>query len=280
MILVGDWFHQRHRGRPSTPEFRPHRATSGPAGTLQAGDRVDLTIGLRTALERSFRYRQRLAEENGQHASVLDAINAERELALKLVHGFLPGVTGEYRLAVKELSSGDGLQRSRVASWELRRLIEVCESPMQVALGFERPEPYNFQSPRAHHEDEVVDTFIERSNDIGQTYPVPHLNRFVCAVVVNAVLQNRRGAMAARSMPAYAERIGWVLLHELLGHATARVRGRREAHAPAGASPWAADYITSWLTRAMTPPPRVLVSNVDVPWNWDPDTGTHDPAGA
>ncbi|MFK7988417.1 MAG: hypothetical protein AB8I08_20515 [Sandaracinaceae bacterium] len=221
-----------------------------------------------------------MAADAGQPRSVLESIDSERELALKLVRGFLPSATGEYLLSVKELSSGVGLRRGRTSSWELRRLIEVVESPMQVALGFERPEPDNFQSPRLHHERDVVRTLIESRNDVGQNYPLPHLSRFVCAIVVNAVLQNRQGGMAARSMRAYNERIGWVLLHELLGHATARIRGRREAHAPSGARPLPADYITTWLTRAMAAPPRVVVRDVPVAWNWDPDTGTHDPSAA
>ncbi|MFK7984653.1 MAG: hypothetical protein AB8I08_01395 [Sandaracinaceae bacterium] len=90
---------------------------------------------------------------------------------------------------------------------------------------------------------------------------------------MNAALQTD----VVRSPREYNERLGWVLLHEILSHATARLRGSREIHAPSGGTATDADRITAWLAGAMATPAHVQIANVSVDWNWDPDTGVHDP---
>lgn len=69
------------------------------------------------------------------------------------------------------------------------------------------------------------------------------------------------------------ERLAWVILHELLSHATARVRGHREPHSDPGQPATTADRVSAVLDEAMRHPQAEAYPDLEVPWDWDADAG-------
>jgi hypothetical protein len=246
--------------------FVPHRPSDeGAERGLRTCDRIDFQRGVRTAMERIYADKAARAGAAGAGGDVQRALAHEGRTAAAAIAGFWP-VGDEYHW---ELRSAAGR-----FSWEFRRMRDIVTSPRRAGVGFERPLPTPQHPGRSHHTPHGWVGMLEQQNLDGA---VPWGNLYDRSVDAMAVLAPRFQTMPCRTTAEYEERIGYIFLHEVVGHVHGRLRNVREEHAPRTQRPSAADMIAASLERALPGYTTGDVRDVDVPWNWDPDLGTYDP---
>ncbi|HJL14442.1 MAG TPA: hypothetical protein RMH99_02230 [Sandaracinaceae bacterium LLY-WYZ-13_1] len=287
-VVIGDFWNAWAAGRrPRTvlPSdyadyvFSPHHPNdTGIEWALRAADRMELTEALRRSLGAIYEHRIELARRDGVTVHTQDTLRHEGELIREAVRGFFPRGT-RYELVVRGCRGEPGAPRlASTFGWEFRRLREAIEHHRDVALGFDRPPPrhgrhrYHYRSSR----DRGLLDLDERdgatpwNRSSGPHAPV--------RCIIAGSLQQPQMPMTRRG---YFEGLGYVLLHELLGHGVARLRGTREPHRLDPRNRFTrGDRVAAWLAQALEEPANAEVPHVRVPWNWDPDAGPEERAPA
>jgi hypothetical protein len=259
--------------------FVAHRPDDeGTERALRVCDRLDFEHGVRTAMRFIYIDKAERARRAGASGEVVAAIEREGATAAGAIVGFRAhGV--EYRWELARAVGGEAVDGRRF-SWEFRRLREIVNTARRAGVGFERPRPDATHHGRFHYSPRDWTGIL---GHLGYDGAVPWGDIIDRSVDVMAVLAPTFQTMASPSAEAAQQRMGYIFLHEVLGHAVARLRNRREDHA-SGAEPYTdADRLAASLARALpgytTGQVTVEIRSIDVPWNWDPDLGTYDPLG-